>query len=513
MAQSIQESYESVAYPSNVQPQMHPDRLSVLAKLYSMNPVPIESCRVLELGCGDGSSLISFANTLPNATFKGVDIAVNHIESGNRLIADIGLKNIKLEQADVTKLEKSFGEFDFIIAHGFISWIPDFVREKVFEICSQNLSENGVAYISYNTYPGFYHRQIVRDIMRYHVREIETPYERTKQSADFLKFLTTASNKAETYNLTLKHELENITDKPIEILLHDDIAEINQAFYFHEFVSLAEKNNLQFLSEADFTQSQDYIYPENVHAFLSHLKNESIVEFEQYIDFIKGRRFRQSLICHKDIQLKRNANAESIQEFFIASSAKFQSGKPDLKGRKPEKFSSQNKASATMDNPLVKAALFHLSQSYPRYVHFDDLLEKARDFSATKTETDAKDLSNYLLEIYRSGLLELHIFQPPFTTKVSDKPKVSELVRHQLKSTQFITTQRCITINISDEFSRKLLQLLDGTRDKQALIRDLTVWINSTNGKDIEKRKFIEQLPNKVRIGLEQIANLALLVE
>ena len=41
--------------------QTHPDRLATIALLYGMAPRPVDRCRVLELGCGDGSNLIPMA--------------------------------------------------------------------------------------------------------------------------------------------------------------------------------------------------------------------------------------------------------------------------------------------------------------------------------------------------------------------------------------------------------------------------------------------------------------------
>ena len=46
------------------------------------------------------------------------------------------------------------GQFDYIICHGIYSWVLEAVREKLLKICSSNLVSNGVALVSYNTYPG-----------------------------------------------------------------------------------------------------------------------------------------------------------------------------------------------------------------------------------------------------------------------------------------------------------------------------------------------------------------------
>ena len=61
------------------------------------------------------------------------------------------------------------------------------------KICAQNLLPHGVAIVSYNTYPGWHQRQMVREMMLYHTRGIEDPYEQSERSLDLLGFLAEAS--------------------------------------------------------------------------------------------------------------------------------------------------------------------------------------------------------------------------------------------------------------------------------------------------------------------------------
>ena len=58
---TAQNPYDEVLYPGYPFAQAHPDRLGAMARLFGMNPAPVEACRVLELGCGDGGNLIPMA--------------------------------------------------------------------------------------------------------------------------------------------------------------------------------------------------------------------------------------------------------------------------------------------------------------------------------------------------------------------------------------------------------------------------------------------------------------------
>src|SRR5262249_26620757 len=147
-------AYDEVVYPSYVYSQTHPDRLATIATLLGMNPTSVESCRVLELGCGAGGNLIPMAFDLSESGFVGIDLAGSAISQGRELIKALGLKNISLQQADLMDLSSELGKFDYIIAHGLFSWVPEVVRDRILAICRAHLAPEGVAYISYNAYPG-----------------------------------------------------------------------------------------------------------------------------------------------------------------------------------------------------------------------------------------------------------------------------------------------------------------------------------------------------------------------
>ncbi len=164
-------AYDEVDYPSHVYQQTHPDRLATIATLLGMNPAPVEACRVLEMGCGAGGNLIPMAFDLSESSFVGIDLAGSAIAQGRELIAALGLRNISLQQLDVMAFPSELGQFDYIVAHGLFSWVPDVVRDRLLAICRAHLAPHGVAYISYNTYPGCRLREIARDIMRFHTKD------------------------------------------------------------------------------------------------------------------------------------------------------------------------------------------------------------------------------------------------------------------------------------------------------------------------------------------------------
>ncbi len=204
-------SYDRTPYKSYPFCQTHPDRLATIASLFGLMPAPVHRCRVLELGCASGGNLIPMAEQFPDGTFLGIDSSIRQVGDGLRLVESLGLGNIELRHEDIVAFPVKGQEFDYIICHGVFSWVSDEVQRRILEICRKCLAPAGIAYVSYNTYPGWHMRGMIRDIMRYRARSFETPESQLAQARGLLAFL---SNSVRTennpYGILLKNELESI---------------------------------------------------------------------------------------------------------------------------------------------------------------------------------------------------------------------------------------------------------------------------------------------------------------
>lgn len=151
-------SYDEIPYSDNCFPYTHPDHLATVATFHGLTPPPVRNCRVLELGCARGGNIIPMALGLPEGRFLGIDLSSRQIAEGRSIIEKLGLQNIDLQTLGITDIGENSGLFDYIVCHGVYSWVPDQVRDKILAICSENLAPSGVAYVSYNTYPGWHER-------------------------------------------------------------------------------------------------------------------------------------------------------------------------------------------------------------------------------------------------------------------------------------------------------------------------------------------------------------------
>ena len=514
MANAPATSYDEVPYPSAVYAQTHPDRLAVIATLSGLKPAPVESCRVLELGCGDGWNLISMAHGLPESEFVGIDLAAQPVARGSALVQKLGLKNVSLQARDVAETGADLGEFDYILAHGLYSWVPPHVRERVMRICGGNLSAGGVAYVSYNAYPGNHLRDLVRGMMRYHAAHFPKPADQIGQARGLVKLLSEAGEKNDPYLQLLGRELERIQNYTDAGFFHDDLSAVNQPFYFHEFMAHAERHGLQYLGEADVSEKREAEYPAHVRAILRELDPNDVIGGEQYRDFLRCRAFRQTLLCHQGMPLDRGFNPARMSGLFISGKIRSASAQPDTRSNSPELFLGPKNSELETGNPLVKSALQRVGAVWPASIQFRDLLARVRSdlgrASDERVAADADDLGAALLRASIGGALELRAHNPRFATHPGEQPKSSAIARHQLETGNRVSTLLHGIVQIDDDLGRLLLLLLDGTRDRRALLDALRQALleGRMNGDAASGRQLTE---GELEVRLGSLARLALL--
>jgi methyltransferase-like protein/2-polyprenyl-3-methyl-5-hydroxy-6-metoxy-1,4-benzoquinol methylase len=467
--EATQTSYDQVPYPSVALRQTHPEQLSTLAALFGLNAANVEACRVLEIGCSDGANLIPMACNLPGSQFVGIDLSAVHIRCGNEWRAQLGLTNLTLSQLDVMDLDERYGDFDYIIAYGVFSWVPRQVQDKILQVCQQHLAPNGVAFVSYNTYPGWHMRGAVREMMQYHTRMFDDVQTRIEQGRALLEFLSAAAPKVagrsernKAYGMILENEQQRMARQTDSYLLHELLEEYNQPLYFHEFAERAGQAGLQYLSEAELATMLPDMLPPEVFQTIGRLGG-NVVATEQYLDFVRNRMFRQTLLCRREIALERTWKPEKVYGYWISSALKPVSEAPEICSTFTERFRLPHGTTITSANPLIKAAFVVLAQEWPCAVSFNQLLNSARERSGScaPLEADAQALGETLLKSLAVDLVELSRYPSRFTTQVNDRPCASAVARLQVTHNGSITNQRHETVELS-EFERCLLLHLDG---------------------------------------------------
>jgi methyltransferase-like protein len=458
------------------------------------------------------------ALALPEASFVGLDLSQVQVNQGQQLIAELGLTNIQLQALDILSVDRSIGSFDYILAHGVYSWVPTPVQDKILAICAELLSPAGVAYVSYNTLPGWRMRGLVRDAMRYHVMQFPEPVERVGQARAILDFLTQAvSAKGDAYAMLLKSELETLKGAPDYYILHEHLEDINEPVYFHEFTEKAATHKLQYLAEADLTTMFASNFPEEINHILERIASD-VIRQEQYMDFLNNRGFRQTLLVHAHAKINRTLTPERVKSLWISAALKPENTSPELTSQKMEVFHGAQGKTLTTVNPVTKAAILILDQRWPEALSFEDLSKESSALLAQSGEVPSQVmdsiesvLSSDILRCAVAGLFELHAGPMLCSSRPQENPKVSSLVRWQAAHGQTtITTLRHEVLHV-DALGMAFLSLLDGTRDKATLCQDYAKKI-STMPPDASIGIPIDDMDNLVDQMLSALARSAVLL-
>ena len=502
MSKELLLGYDTFPYQSHPFRQSHPDRLATIGQLFGMTPPPVENSRVLEIGCASGGNLLPMAESLPNAEFVGVDLSPRQVEQGRDDILRLGLANVRLVAMDILDFPAELGAFDYIIAHGVYSWVPTPVQEQLLGLCRNHLTPSGIAYISYNALPGWRMRSVVRDAMIYHTRGTMDPGVRVAQARAMLDFLEESTrDDASAYGAMLRTEAERLRRVPDYYLFHEHLEPVNQPEYFYRFVERAAEHALAYLGEAEFSRMLGNEFGPKVAETLTRVAPD-VLRREQYMDFLRNRSFRETLLVRKEVALNRKVSPLRLMSLSIASKARPVRDPPDLRTNAVEEFRTPEGHVLATPNRITKAAAVVLARHWPVATTFDELHALSRTLLAepdTSTENERGLLASDLMRCYGAGVVELHSAPSPFVAHVSERPVASRLARLQAGRGTRVVNRRHELLTLGEDLCR-LCQLLDGSRTRSDLSE--SVWRSpSSSG-----------APESTDSALERLALLALLV-
>lgn len=479
--------YEAVRYPGHAFPQTHPDRVAAIATLFGLDPLAPARCRMLEIGCGDGGNLLGMALTLPEASFVGFDLSGSAIGLAQARAKELGLTNVRFEEIGIEDFETPEGSFDYVVAHGVFSWVPDPVRDQLLDLCAHALSASGVAFVSYNALPGYRLRQSLRELLVLEVEGIDEPQQRIAAARRLLARLSGENEPA----TAIGAEAGALAERSDALLFHDALADVNDAFLFSEFAERAGGHGLQYLAEADLRDLRTDTWPLDVRDALPSV--DDVLRREQFLDYLKLRRFRQTLLCRAECEPARMPIATRIASLAVASYARPLVADDERPGLVT--FEVPGGAQISTEDERVVAMLVRLGHAWPAAVGVAELLDDARDPSAREALCDA------LLHGTIRGIVWPHAHPPALSVHAGERPHASALARLQVRDGEPVATLRHNSIRVADELDRRVLALLDGTRDRAALHAHLAGFGGLSR----------DELAERVEAILERIAGAALL--
>jgi methyltransferase-like protein len=432
----------------------------------------------------------------------GFDLAESSIAAGQKVADALQVTNLNLRVQDMMDYPDSDGPFDYIIAHGFYSWVPEPVREKMWLTLRRLLAPQGIAFVSYNAQPGGHLRTLVRDMMLFHTRGAPDAVTKVKQTQAFLGFLEEGMAGTDQHIQLLKAEVARIRAFLPGHLFHDDIAPTNDAFYIHEFVSRAASHDLSYITDADFPSTSDARMPTATRSALTQIAEDHLLK-QVYLDFLQCRRFHQALLCHADVTVNRDPKPEALREFYLGG----------VISREPDQENAWNSVRGgrmRTSNPVAAAVLDAIGDHWPARWSFEALsVEVQRRSGETREEVD-RVMESVLWEAFVTGMINAWAEPAPCVTTISEKPVSSALARYMLEHSDSVTTLLHSTVVVGDSAGRQLIALCDGTRDYATLVRDMFLSpVLMEQEPDEAKRQTLAQ--SCVSGGLAELVKLALM--
>ncbi|MBV9994434.1 MAG: methyltransferase domain-containing protein [Caulobacteraceae bacterium] len=446
-------AYDEIAYATGAFPQTHPDSLAAQALLFGLQPAPIGSCRVLEVGAGDGSNLIPMALGLPDAEFVGFDLAGDPVRRGIEVIEKLGLRNVRLFQADILDVDLGPRPFDYIIAQGVYSWTPDHVRAELMRLVGRLLAPDGVAYVSYNALPGGYVRLAVRHQLLFETRDVVGRTARVEAAAGALRGWPAPAVATGTLQRAIAEEAAAMRGRSFSALAHDELSDAFHPVYLTDFAAQCAESSLRILTEAEPGEVGQWFAPPEIS---DHEPFDALAR-AQAADFAEARLFHQSLVVRAEAPAARRPKVEAFASMHASSNARRIGA---------TRFEVAAVASFDLADPVLAAVLERLASIWPATAPVPTLIQ------------DGPRLLG-LLELYGLRALELHA--APMTIALGERPRASPLARLQAEAgANKLTTLRHTMVEVDDAFSRGFIASLDGSQTRAELARKVAPHFNLT---------------------------------
>lgn len=326
--EQAKEIYADLGYLSQPFPYASAPFLESYARLLGLSPAPANTARILEVGSSYGGNLISQALFYPQATFTGIEIAPTQVSVGKTYIDQLGITNLNLLEGDVNESHDHLGTYDYIIAHGFYSWVDEDTKDNFLRLCKEHLAENGILYMSYNTYPGWHKMDSIRALLEFANKDVDTLNHREKVRhgktvASKLGALMLEYDTVKAQQGPFLQSLRQTLQKQDCYVGHDHLEPVNTPVYFHQCMDHMAEHGFTYLCDCDLNLSFPDVYDETLRTQLQELAPHDPLAREQYIDFMLNTAFRKSLFTHKGATPKRITETSVTDEGFQNSLEQF----------------------------------------------------------------------------------------------------------------------------------------------------------------------------------------------
>lgn len=271
---------------------------------------------------------------------------------------------------------------------------------------------------------------------------------------------------------------------------------MNVPVCFHEYVAHAAEFGLTFLAEADFSTMAVAELPEAARIGLEALRGDPVVH-GQHLDFVKCRRFRETLLRLATTPAAGAPGPGSVRNLLAASAATPDSHPAVLAAGVESRFRWGEGASLKAGDPPAKAALLALRECWPERVAFGALLDAACSLLGREARPEDEDSFEAIL-VGAFGLRRVESTAERWrcVAQPGVRPRVSVPARQESETGDLLAPLAHRRVRIDEPLALHLLKLCGGTRDEEQRLSDL-----GAQGHDFGREPIRQRLAGFAKLG------------
>ena len=467
--------YAEIPYTDHAYAESHPDRLAVVARLSGWAAPALERARILEIGCGVGGNVLAMAASLPSATLVGIDPSKRQIDDARRTASGAGLSNVTFHAAPAEEVELAPGSFDYVVLHGVYSWVSIDTRRALLRAIARWVAPDGVAYVSFNTLPGWYDRLAAKEWLRFTASAsgLGLSLEETRASLAWLR--DRASPELATYRRQIEGVIARLAETDRAYLVHEYLSPEHHPELVSTFLAETEGAGLRYLGDAIAASTSLELLDDDVCA---RVRSLDVTRTQQVVDFVKHTSFRRALLVRADtcdargwrwpssLEPDARVSESAMDTLHVASRLR---ASPDV----PDQFDG-NDGSVHVYDKAASCALLELARVAPRAVPFDDLCGRVAAAMGAPTADVRHVVRKELYDLWlATGGIDLHAYEPRIVTTASERPESSALARWHAVHGGTLTNLWHQEVVLAEDVVRFVLGLADGTRTLEAIAREV----------------------------------------
>lgn len=339
-----------------------PERLALASLLHGGPRTALAGYRLLELGCGSGENLLPMAFHRPHGSFVGLDAAARPLALAESRRASLGVSNVRFVQTDIRRAaEVVDGSFEFILAHGVFSWVPDAVRDALLSLAAERLSTDGLLYVNYNARPGWDVRGLVRGLLLRQTAAEPGLEARAELAQDIAARLAPAlSGLDHAFSRLLEDELRFVCEGERSWVAHEYLCTDNRAYWRGEVAALFAEYGFFHVADADY----DYDFNRTPEGLLERLAAARLAAgtIEEVADLCCYRQIQAPIFARGPFA-RRPPDHHEFGDLLLASDlAPVPATDPDGTSR----FRHWSGCEVEAREPAIDAALRRLHPLWPR---------------------------------------------------------------------------------------------------------------------------------------------------